>query len=241
MKATIDPKLRRHRLTERLENLRERVLTLEMELSEYDNRFFRVCIFGSARLKPEDKNYILTEQLGHLLGMRGIDVLTGGGPGLMEAANKGVVKGKKNSGSKSRSYGIAIQLNQFEPLNEHLDVKHHHKRFSSRLDEFMRLSHAVVVMPGGIGTLLELFFAWQLIQVGHIQVRPLILIGKGFWSGLISWIHEQLLGHGLISPGDVHWVHIVDKPDEAVEIIDREFQKFVAARDAKTLLEKQTE
>ena len=172
-------KARRQHLTERLSVLRDRERVLELELIKYTSDYYRVCIFGSARIKPEDNIYILTEEVGERLGELGIDVLTGGGPGLMEAANKGVLEGKHKVGSKSRSYGITIELNKFEEeASEHLDVKHHHRRFSSRLDDFMRLSNAVVVMRGGIGTLLELFFTWQLIQVGHIPSRPFILIDK---------------------------------------------------------------
>lgn len=223
---TIDQKLRRQRLHERLEALRERTSLLEMELHEYTSRFFRVCIFGSARLKPDDDIYKTTERLGYLLGLRGIDVLTGGGPGLMEAANKGVVNGKRESGSKSKSFGISIELNQLEPLNEHLDIKHHHKKFSSRLDDFMRLSSAVVVMPGGIGTLLELLFSWQLLQVGHLSERPIILVGQSFWSGLINWVRDVQIGRGLVSPGDMRWLSIVDNSDLAAELIDVEHQKF---------------
>jgi uncharacterized protein (TIGR00730 family) len=221
-------KARRQHLTERLSVLRDRERILELELSQYTSDHYRVCIFGSARIKPEDSIYNLTEEMGQRLGELGIDVLTGGGPGLMEAANKGVLLGKKKAGSKSRSFGITIELNKFEEeASEHLDVKHHHRRFSSRLDDFMRLSNAVVVMRGGIGTLLELFFTWQLIQVGHVPERPLILIDKKFWEGLISWVNETVSGAKLISPGDMNFVKIVDTPEEAAEIIKNDYNSFV--------------
>ena len=160
-----DLKARRRRLTERLENVRQRVILLENELNDYTNDHFRVCLFGSARIKQDDIIYQTTKELGLLLGKEGIDVLTGGGPGLMEAANVGVMQGQKSSGSKSKSFGITIELNKFEEHSEqsdHIDIKHHHKKFSSRLDDCMRLSHAILVFRGGIGTLLELFFSWQL-------------------------------------------------------------------------------
>jgi uncharacterized protein (TIGR00730 family) len=225
-KFTEDRKARRRRLTERLEALRERTGLIELELKNYTNDFFRVCIFGSARIKPDDTIYKNTESLGMALGKEGIDVLTGGGPGLMEAANKGVIAGKKASGSKSKSFGITIELNQFEPPSDHLDIKHHHKKFSSRLDDFMRLSNAIIIVQGGIGTLLELFFSWQLLQVGHMPERPIILFDRPFWEGLVDWMKDKQITPGLVSPGDLRWIHLVDTPEQAMEIIRGEHQKF---------------
>ena len=128
-------KVRKKRLTNRLKALRERSRMLEMELENYTNNHYRVSIFGSARIKPNDEDYKTTYSLAKSLGKLGIDVLTGGGPGLMEAANKGVRDGQEEFGTKSKSYGITIELNKFEEKpSEHLDVQHHHRRFSSRLD-----------------------------------------------------------------------------------------------------------
>lgn len=231
-----DRKARRRRLTERLEALRERTSLIEMELKNYTNDFFRVCIFGSARIKPDDDIYKLTEKLAHMLGSEGIDVLTGGGPGLMEAANKGAKAGKSKTGSRSKSFGITIALNRFEEPSEHLDIKHHHKKFSSRLDDFMRLSNAIVVVQGGIGTLLELYFSWQLLQVGHMPERPIILVDRNFWAGLIDWMKDKQIGLGLVSPGDMRWVHLVDTEDEALEIIRAEHEKFRERQTAQGLL-----
>lgn len=220
-------KARRRRLTERLEALRERANLLELELKNYTNDFFRVCIFGSARTKPNDEIYKTTEQLAFLLGREGIDVLTGGGQGLMEAANKGVLAGRDESGSRSRSFGISIELNKYEVPSEHLDIKYHHRRFSSRLDDFMRLSNVVVVTPGGIGTVLELFFSWQLLQVGHLSERPVILLDEGFWRGLFQWVNDLQITRGLVSPGDMRWIHFVDTPEQAMKLIMDEHEKFV--------------
>ena len=226
MKAKNEKLAKRRLLTERLRNLRQRAFLLEQELTTYTADYFRVCIFGSARIKPEDEFYKITEELGCLLGHEGIDVLTGGGPGLMEAANKGVLRGQQESGSASKSFGISIELPFEADDNDHLDIKHHHRRFSSRLDDFMRLSNAVVCTPGGIGTLLELYFTWQLLQVGHMNDRPIILLKKDFWEGIIEWMKEVQIKQGLVSPGDLRWIKIVDTPKEAMELIAEEHQHF---------------
>jgi uncharacterized protein (TIGR00730 family) len=226
-------KARRKRLTERLEVMRERVNLLEIELAQYTSDFFRVCIFGSARIQENDEYYKLTEEIAFLMGQEGIDVLTGGGRGLMEAAMKGVRSGREKSGSRSKSFGVTIELNRFEPPSEHIDIKYHHRRFSSRLDDFMRLSNAIVVTPGGIGTLLELFFSWQLLQLNHISDRPLILVGREFWHGLIVWFDQFLLDRNLVSPGDKRWLHVVDTPQEVHEIVMVEYQRFLEVQAAK--------
>ena len=197
-----------------------------------DNRFYRSCIFGSARIKPDSKVYHDVFMLARILAWEGIDVLTGGGPGLMEAANKGARLGKDEKHSKSLSLGITIQL-EFEPVpNSHIDVKRHHLKFSSRLDDFMRLSQSIVVTPGGIGTLLELFFAWQLIQVNHISRRPIVLLDRAFWTGIINWMKEVPLTRGLVSPGDFDTISIVDTPEEAAQIISAHHREFLKKREA---------
>jgi len=213
---------RRKHLDERLRSLYQRAMVIERELMVLaDPRFYRVCIFGSARLKEGAREYEQVVRLAHILAADGIDILTGGGPGLMEAANLGAQQGKRESQSKSRSFGISIHLD-FEPIpNPHLDIKRHHHKFSSRLDDFMRLSHSIVVTPGGIGTVLELFFAWQLIQVKHITMRPIVLLDRAYWTGLIDWVQEYTLGRGLISPEDMDQISIVDTPEEAAELIRR--------------------
>ncbi len=220
-------KSRRKRLTERLSVLRDRTRVLELELANYTNDYYRTCIFGSARIKPDDEVYKQTMEIGERLGKLGIDVLTGGGPGLMEAANRGVLTGKEKSGSKSKSIGITIELNKFEEeQSKHLDIKHHHRRFSSRLEDFMRLSNSVIIVKGGIGTVLELYYTWQLIQVGHMSVRPLILVDSKFWKGLIDWMEETVVKEKLISPGDIKFAILVDTPEEAVKLIEEDYKKF---------------
>lgn len=226
-------KQRRKHLDERLTMLHHRALMIEEQLRQLDDpRFFRVCIFGSARLKPEIPAYQDVFQLARFLAWEGIDVLTGGGPGLMEAANKGAKLGQQEKKSKSLSFGIGIQLEWELDLNKHLDIKKHHYRFSSRLDEFMRLSHAVVCTPGGIGTLLELFFTWQLVQVHHVPFKPVVLLDSSYWSGLIEWVRKETLGRGLISPADFDCISIVDTPEAAFKIISEFYQRFRTERAA---------
>lgn len=223
-----DPKkaLRKH-LDERLQNLYNRTAMLEKELIGLaDHKFYRTCIFGSARIKPDTQLYKDVSNLARFLAWEGIDVLTGGGPGLMEAANQGAAMGKQEKKTRSMSYGLSIEL-PFEPdTNLHLDVKRHHHKFSSRLDDFMRLSHSIVVTPGGIGTVLELYFAWQLIQVRHIETRPIVLLDKTFWQGIMDWMIQFPLDRKLVSPDDFNMITMVDTPEEAAEVIIKDHRQF---------------
>lgn len=203
--------------------LYRRMKILEDQLLEIEacESFFRVCIFGSARIQPETKLYNDVANMAEILASNGIDILTGGGPGLMEAANLGAKKPfdepSENGKKKGKSFGISIEL-PFEPIpNKHLDIKRHHHKFSSRLDDFMRLSHAVICTPGGVGTLLEFFFCWQLIQVSHAASRPIILLDDTYWNELLEWLKDVPLKRGLISPDDFNEIKIVKTPEEAAE------------------------
>mgnify|MGYP001247484872 CR=1 FL=1 len=142
------------------------------------------------------------------------DIVTGGGPGLMEAANLGA----KNVKSKSKSFGLHIDLPFETSPNKHLDITYHHKRFSSRLDEFMRISHAVIVTPGGVGTVLELLYTWQLIQVNHISKRPVILLGD-MWNGLIEWMKSEPLKKRLMDGSDFDHIKVVQNIDDVVILL----------------------
>jgi uncharacterized protein (TIGR00730 family) len=208
----------------RLNELLEEYVALDAELRKLEDTEFRVCIFGSARIRPEDPTYQTVYRLARSLAKLGVDIVTGGGPGLMEAANRGVQAARNE---QSKSYGLPIELpRRFETPNKHLDIKSQHKRFSSRLDEFMRLSHAVIVAPGGIGTALELMYVWQLLQVGMIERRPVILLGRDFWAGLIAWMHEQLLAKAFIGAHDMEYVHLVDSPKEVVDVIRAALEEY---------------
>lgn len=191
---------------------------VELELKRSD---FRVVVFGSARIKQGDKLYDMVYELGEKIGELGADIVTGGGPGLMEAANAGFVKGDMLDGMQDgHSIGVRIDLPFEQGHNKHLDIVEHHERFSTRLDAFMTLSNVVIVTPGGIGTALELFYTWQLIQVGHICKTPIILIGK-MWKELIKWVEKYQVKEGLVSPEDLDVIHVVNTVDEAVEIVEK--------------------
>lgn len=209
---------------DRLKELLDQYVALDAELRKREDTEFRVVIFGSARIRPEDPTYQMVYRLAKSLGGLGVDIVTGGGPGLMEAANRGVQEARNE---QSKSYGLPIELpRSAETPNKHLDIKSQHKRFSSRLDEFMRLSHAVIVAPGGIGTLLELMYVWQLLQVGMIESRPLILLDRSFWSGLVGWMKSVPLSRGFIGPNDLNCVHLVDSPREVVKIIRAAVEEY---------------
>ncbi|HEU4753092.1 MAG TPA: LOG family protein, partial [Armatimonadota bacterium] len=211
---------------ERLRATVEEYIKLDAELRALENTNYRVCIFGSARIWPKDPIYHQVFSLAQSLSERGIDVVTGGGPGLMEAANRGVSAAKHR---RSKSYGLPLDLPTLvERPNRHLDIKSAHKRFSSRLDEFIRLSHAVVVAPGGIGTLLELMYVWQLLQLRTVEPRPMILLGQEYWSGLMDWMRAGPAAMRLVDPRDLEYVTVVDRPDEALAVIEGSYRQFLA-------------
>jgi uncharacterized protein (TIGR00730 family) len=219
---------------ERLRRTIEEYIRIDEELRTLENTNYRVCIFGSARIWPQDPIYHAVFRLAQSLSERGIDVVTGGGPGLMEAANRGVLAAKRR---RSQSYGLPIVLPSLaEPPNKHLDIKSAHRRFSSRLDEFIRLSHAVIVAPGGIGTLLELMYVWQLLQLQAAESRPVILLGREYWSGLIDWMRKMPVGRGLVDADDLEHVMIVDRPEEALAILAASHRTFLDARLSETEL-----
>jgi uncharacterized protein (TIGR00730 family) len=184
---------------------------------------FHVCIFGSARISKGDPNYSLVEELSRMIAEEGLDVVTGGGPGLMEAANKGHKEARVDV--DTHSIGLNIKLPNEQDANPHLDIKKEFSRFSERLDNFMRLSNVVVVAPGGVGTLLELFYAWQLVQVEHICDTPIILLGD-MWPELIDWIEKWPLKLGLLSRDDMVPLFHARDSEEAMKIIRKAFEEY---------------
>ena len=184
---------------------------------------YRVSVFGSSRIRRGDPIYEEVKKLSFELARMGIDIVTGGGPGLMEAANAGAVEGQIES--HARSFGLAIHLPTEEGANPFVNKVFRHRTFFSRLHHFVRLSSAFIVMPGGIGTALELFMVWQLVQVKHVTEHPLILVGT-MWTGLIDWIRETMVGQGLVSPNDLNTISIVSSSDEAIPIIRASYERF---------------
>src|SRR5437870_11218156 len=183
---------------------------------------YRVSIFGSSRIRHGDPIYEEVKKLSYELARMGIDIVTGGGPGLMEAANSGATEGQIES--HSRSFGLAIHLPTEEAANPFVDKVFRHRTFFSRLHHFVRLSSAFIVMPGGIGTGLELFMVWQLLQVKHMTEHPLILVGT-MWGGLIEWIDRTMVQKGLVSPTDLNIVTVVGSSEEAIPISGASFER----------------
>ena len=192
---------------------------------ENDAKHFRVAIFGSSRVKKNDTIYKCVKHLASMLGKRGIDVVTGGGPGLMQAANEGHKLGTKTSGKRAHSIGIGVKLLWNQKFNRAVEYKEEFNIFSKRLDEFMLLSNAVVVAPGGLGTLLELFYTWQLAQVHHICDIPIILMGSN-WKGLLKWIRNDPLRKKYLDTIDYELVFHVKNPKQAVKIIEDNYSHF---------------
>lgn len=206
---------------------RAKYFNLDKEIAK---RHFRVAIFGSARIKSTSKEYKEVYNLAKVLGEMGVDVVSGGGPGVMEAANKGHEDGKKIAKQKgTHSFGLTIQLPKEQSDNKHFDMKKDFRRFSSRLDYFIQLSNAVVVAPGGVGTLLEFLYTWQLVQVEHIGDIPIIMLGEQ-WKHLVKWIKEGPLKHKLLSEDDLDSIYLVDGSKDAVKIIKTAYEAFKAGR-----------
>ncbi|MBI1837165.1 MAG: TIGR00730 family Rossman fold protein [Flavobacteriia bacterium] len=176
-----------------------------------------VSVFGSARTKPDNKYYQLSVEVAEKLAQSGYGVITGGGPGVMEAANKGAQLGK------GKSVGLNIDLPFEQNHNPYIDAEHNLEfdYFFVRKVIFVKYSQGFVVMPGGLGTLDETFEALTLIQTKKINKRPIVLVGKKYWTGLVDWIREAMLEQEQnISPGDLDLFAVVDTADEAVQYIN---------------------
>ncbi len=174
-----------------------------------------VSVFGSARIEPGTRYYNLGVEVGHELAEAGYATITGGGPGMMEAANKGAQEGG------GRSVGLGIELPFEQSLNPYVDVGMTFRYFFVRKTMFVKYAQAFVVLPGGFGTLDELFEAITLVQTRKVTRFPVVLVGSDFWSGLREWIEGALLENGLINPEDMDLVQQVDEPAEVVELIQR--------------------
>jgi len=173
-----------------------------------------VTIFGSARTKHSDPYYKAAEEIARQAVERGFPVISGGGPGIMEAANKGAAE------ANGQSVGLCIRLPNEQSGNRFINVRVDFHYFFVRKVMFLKHTCAVVVMPGGFGTLDELFEVVTLVQTRKIPMMPIILYGKSYWSGLLSWIRTHMdHEHHYISPGDMGLLHLVDSPKEAAEAL----------------------
>ncbi|GAB5551019.1 MAG: TIGR00730 family Rossman fold protein [Saprospiraceae bacterium] len=209
-------------------NISESAWTMFKVISEFVEGFETmhkigpcVSIFGSARTKPDHPYYLKAVEIARLLTLEGFGVITGGGPGIMEAGNKGA------SIYGGKSVGLNIELpfetgsNQFVDWDKSIDFRY----FFVRKVVFVKFAQAFIVLPGGLGTMDELFEVLTLVQTKKIQPIPIILVGSDFWGGLKSWIEGTMLAEGKISPGDMDLMPIVDEPEEAIKIIKEFYEK----------------
>jgi uncharacterized protein (TIGR00730 family) len=182
-----------------------------------------ISVFGSARTSPEHPDYALAERLGRALAEAGFAVITGGGPGTMEAANKGACE------AGGVSVGLGIELPFEQGINEWVDLAVNFRYFFARKTMFVKYAQGFIVLPGGFGTLDELFEALVLVQTRKVTSFPLVLMGTEFWGGLLDWLSGPLLHRGVINAGDVSLIRLTDDVDEAVRVVraargDRERQ-----------------
>ena len=189
-----------------------------------------VSIFGSARLKKDSKHYDLTRKVAYEIGKKGFSVITGGGPGAMEAANKGAQE------AKALSIGLAIKLPFESDVNDYVDMHETFNFFFVRKVMLVKYAHAFVIMPGGFGTLDELFEALTLIQTGKVSNFPVILVGKKFWEPMFKFLKGTLLKEGMVKEKDFEDLHLTDDPKEVARIIDKAWKKYI--KDQKEELKK---
>jgi uncharacterized protein (TIGR00730 family) len=172
-----------------------------------------VSVFGSARAKPDTADYLLAESIATALAEAGYAVITGGGPGIMEAANKGAAE------VGGVSVGLGIELPMEMGLNDYVEIGLEFRYFFVRKTVFIKYSQAFVVLPGGFGTMDELFEALTLVATGKITKFPIVLVGSGYWNGLLGWLKETMLAEGNIGPEELELFHVADDPAEILKII----------------------
>ena len=172
-----------------------------------------VALFGSARIGERHPAYTAARSVGRSFAERGWAVITGGGPGLMEAANRGAREGG------GLSIGFNIELPHEQGSNPYLDLQYTFEHFYARKVCFVKPSEGFVILPGGFGTLDELFESLTLIQTGKVNSFPVVLVGRVHWTPLLDWLRERLLAGGMVSTSDVELLHLTDDPAEAVEVV----------------------
>ncbi len=174
-----------------------------------------VSIFGSARVQPEDEYYQKAEKLALLLAQNGFNVITGGGPGIMEAGNKGATAGG------GKSVGMNIRLPFEQKPNPYANIHVDYKYFFIRKVMFIKYAVAYIILPGGFGTMDELFEDLSLIQTRRIKSFPVILMGSEYWQGLVNWLKTVMLAENKITPADFNLIQIIDDPEEVVQHIKK--------------------
>jgi hypothetical protein len=195
----------------------ERMATeLAMGFRELDGLHRAVSVFGSARTPPGTPEYELAREVGRRLGAAGFAVITGGGPGAMEAANRGA----REAGALSIGLNIDLPF-EHDHASAGVDLSLDFHYFFCRKVMFVRYANAFIALPGGYGTLDELFEALCLIQTEKIHSFPVILVGTAYWSGLVDWLRERVAGEGKIDPGDLDLMHVTDDLDDVVERVER--------------------
>jgi len=176
---------------------------------------YSITIFGAARTQPGDHYYEATVEMAKKLACEGFGIISGGGPGIMEAANRGAAEGG------GKSVGLNINLPQEQVTNPYQNISMHFRYFFVRKVMFVKYSMGYICMPGGFGTLDEFFESLTLMQTQKAYPLPLVLYGTEFWQGLLEWIQNKVLESGYITPADLELVTITDDPDEAVDIMCR--------------------
>ena len=172
-----------------------------------------VTIYGSARLSPDDPMYAKTEDIAYRLGNLGFSIFTGGGPGIMEAANKGALR------SNCTSVGLNIDIPQEQTLNQYTNVSIEFHHFFVRKVMLVKYASAFICMPGGLGTLDELTEVLTLIQTKKIKPFPVVLVGSNYWKGFLDWLKDTVLKRGAISPEDLDLLRVCDEPEEIIDIV----------------------
>jgi uncharacterized protein (TIGR00730 family) len=172
-----------------------------------------ITVFGSARIGEDDPMYAAAREVGRQLAEAGFAVITGGGPGIMEAANRGAVEGG------GLSIGCNIELPMEQGVNQYVTLALNFRYFFVRKTMFVKYAQGFIIFPGGFGTLDELFEALTLIQTDKLEAFPIVLVGSGYWKGMLDWIENTMLIEGKISPEDRGLLRVTDDPSEAVQIV----------------------
>ncbi len=174
-----------------------------------------ISVFGSARTSRDHPFYAWGEQVGRLLAESGFAVITGGGPGAMEAANKGACE------AGGISVGLGIELPHEQGMNEWVDLGVYFRYFFARKTMFVKYATGFIVLPGGFGTFDELFEALTLVQTQKVTSFPIVLLGRDYWGGLLDWVRTSVLPNGMVSPGDIDLLTLTDDVEEAIAVIRR--------------------